>query len=277
MLVSDDHISIEFICARYVNPDKILEQASKDLGIDFITEKDVNSDHFVSILKSYQCDVFVSMSFNQILRPVVFEMPKLGTINCHAGKLPEYRGRNILNWALINDEKEFGITVHYIDRGVDTGDIILQRLYEITDADDYGTLLGRAYEECPRVLYDAITLVRNGNAPRIKQSEIKSYGLICSQRLEGDELINWDWTSREIFNFVRGLKEPGPIARSFAEGVEVYIEHVELIKDAPCYKCINGAILAKCDDGFLVKTGDSYLKLKSWSSRIKLRVGLRLG
>ena len=60
-------------------------------------------------------------------------MPPLKTINCHAGKLPFYRGRNILNWVLINDEREFGITVHYVDEGIDTGDIILQRVFPITD------------------------------------------------------------------------------------------------------------------------------------------------
>lgn len=66
-------------------------------------------------------------------------------INCHAGKSPLYRGRNILNRALINDEKEFGITVHYVDEGIDTGDIILQRVYEITDEENYATLLDRAH------------------------------------------------------------------------------------------------------------------------------------
>ena len=63
-------------------------------------------------------------------------LPKLKTINCHAGKLPFYRGRNILNWALINDEKKFGITVHYVDEKIDCGDIILQRIFKITDKDN---------------------------------------------------------------------------------------------------------------------------------------------
>ena len=80
------------------------------------------------------------MSFNQIFKREMIDLPKYGTINCHAGKLPFYRGRNILNWALINDEKEFGITVHYMDEGIDTGDIIVQRTYPIGEEDDYGIL-----------------------------------------------------------------------------------------------------------------------------------------
>jgi methionyl-tRNA formyltransferase len=98
------------------------------------------------------------MSFNQIFREEIMNMPPLKTINCHAGQLPFYRGRNILNWALINDEKCFGITVHYVDSGIDTGDIILQRTYPINDADNYKSLLEVAYTECANILYDAIKI-----------------------------------------------------------------------------------------------------------------------
>ncbi|MEA1052839.1 formyltransferase family protein [Lamprobacter modestohalophilus] len=84
----------------------------------------------------------------QIFKKSTIERLDLGAINCHAGKLPFYRGRNILNWALINDEEEFGITVHSVDTGVDTGDIIRQQCFPITDADDYSTLLERAYWLC---------------------------------------------------------------------------------------------------------------------------------
>ena len=73
------------------------------------------------------------MSFNQIFRKDIINLTPIGIINCHAGKLPFYRGRNILNWVLINDEKEFGITVHFVDEGIDTGDIILQKTFPITD------------------------------------------------------------------------------------------------------------------------------------------------
>ena len=88
------------------------------------------------------------MSFNQIFKKEIINLPLLKTINCHAGKLPFYRGRNILNWVLINDEKEFGVTVHYMDEGIDTGDIIMQDSFSISGLDDYSTLLLRSYEAC---------------------------------------------------------------------------------------------------------------------------------
>ena len=89
------------------------------------------------------------MSFNQIFDKELINIPPLGTINCHASKLPFYIGRINLNWILINDEKEFGITLHYLD----TGDIILQKTYSISDHDNYKTLLGLSFKECPVVLY----------------------------------------------------------------------------------------------------------------------------
>jgi methionyl-tRNA formyltransferase len=102
------------------------------------------------------------MSFNQIFRSSIIKTPRLGIINCHTGKLPFYRGRNILNWALINDEKEFGITVHYVDEGIDTGDIIKQRCFDIKDDYDYNKLLQIAYVECAQILFDTIKEIQSG-------------------------------------------------------------------------------------------------------------------
>ena len=86
-------------------------------------------------------------------------MPAEEIINCHAGSLPFCRGRNILNWVLINDEQEFGITVHYVGEGVDAGDIIIQEKFLINDQDNYRALLVTAYEHCPRLLVEAIRLL----------------------------------------------------------------------------------------------------------------------
>jgi methionyl-tRNA formyltransferase len=179
------------------------------------------------------------MSFNQIFKTEIINLPKYNTINCHAGKLPFYRGRNILNWVLINDEKEFGITVHFVDEGIDTGDIILQRDYQITDNDNYSTLLERSYIECSNILYDAIILFKNGNIEVKKQIDINHIGFYCSQRKVGDEILNWNQSSREIFNFVRAICKPAPMARSIINGKEMIINKIQLIKNAPEYKKYN--------------------------------------
>ena len=107
-------------------------------------------------------------------------------------------GRNILNWALINDEKEFGISVHYVDDGIDTGDLILQRSFPITDGDDYSSLLSIAYRECPIILFDALKLIYYNEVVPIKQNTIHPIGTIFSQRKIGDEFIDWTHITRNL-------------------------------------------------------------------------------
>ena len=275
LITSDSNIEIVFICARYTNPDEYLRKYANELGVSFISTQNVNSDSFIREIALYEADLFVSMSFDQIMRRELYELPKHGTINCHAGKLPLYRGRNVLNWALINDEKEFGITVHYVDDGVDSGDIILQTTYPISDKDNYNTLLEKAYEGCPVILHKAIRSIQDGTAERIKQSTINCEPIICTRRQEGDEQLEWSMTSREIFNFVRALTCPGPGALAHINANTVKIQKVELIPNAPIYKGISGSILAKEGSTFIVKTGDSYIRLTKWLSKAKLKAGAR--
>lgn len=275
LLLADPDIEVAFICARHSSPDRHLKERASTLDIEFRVTNNVNSERFLNAISSHQCDLFVSMSFDQILKRQFYSFPRLGTINCHAGKLPFYRGRNILNWALMNDEKEFGITVHYVDDGVDTGDIILQRTYPICDQDDYASLLSTAYRECPAVLYAAIQSIRTGNAERIPQVSLHPCGSICSKRRSGDETIDWQQSSREVFNFIRALTRPGPLARTRLDEHTVQIVKAEMIAEAPAYKCIPGAILAKDAKGFLVKTGDTYIRITEWISEVRLSAGRR--
>lgn len=274
-LSSDTGFNLKFICARHDNPDPVLNNRSKELGIPFFTSSNINSQDFLDTIKSHNCDILVSMSFNQIFKKKLINHAPMGIINCHAGKLPYYRGRNILNWALINDETEFGVTVHYIDEHIDTGDIILQESHRITDDDDYATLLERAYKICPDLLYSALKLIRDGKAALTKQKSIHSLGFYCTARKPGDEKLDWNQSSREVFNFVRAICPPGPSARCWLGEDEFKIKKVEYLPDAPTYKGIVGAVLRSTKEDFWVKTADSYVRVTGWEADRQPRVGDR--
>jgi methionyl-tRNA formyltransferase len=203
-------------------------------------------------------------------------MPKYRTINCHAGKLPFYRGRNILNWALINDEKEYGITAHYLDEGIDTGDIIVQKLYEITDLDNYSSLLTRSYSYCADVLCEAILQIENGTVHTVKQNSIDPVGFYCGMRQSGDEILDWNQTSRQIFNFIRAISSPGPMARSEINGNEIKINKARMIDGAHHYVGICGQVVGISTDGFIVKTKDTTLEILEYDYSKKIRIGDRL-
>lgn len=275
-LIQDETLSIQFIVPRSDTNDQTLKNFSEKYGIDYIFPVNINNTDFIETVKKYDCDLFVSMSFNQIFRSDILSIPKLGVINCHAGKLPFYRGRNILNWALINDEKEFGITVHYVDTGIDTGDIIKQESYPISDDDTYKSLLEIAYKECSSILYRSIKEIQEGISSRIKQDTIHSVGFYCCRRGIGDERIDWNQSSRMLFNFIRAISKPGPMATTFIDKNKVQINKSKLVNDAPNYIGTVGQLLAKTADGFLVKTKDSFIEISEIYSEIKLKVGDKL-
>lgn len=274
-LVKDPEVKISFICARYESKDETLKDLAKFYNIDYFKDKNVNSDKFISILKKYNCDLFISMSFNQIFKSKIINLTKYKIINCHAGKLPFYRGRNVLNWVLINDEKDFGITVHYVDEGIDTGDIILQKTFQITDSDNYKTILKKAYLECANILYEVVSMFKKGNVIAYKQKELANISSYFSKRKEGDEILNWNQTSREIFNFVRAICKPGPVARAFINLNEMKINKVELIDKVTNYdyEFKIGNVVDIANNSFIVKTKDNFINITEFEFDGNINIG----
>ena len=261
MLSKNSNIDLLFIVPRYDTQDPILKQWATDLKIPFIVEPNVNNYKFVEFIKSFNADLFISMSFNQILQSDILSIPPFGFINCHAGKLPFYRGRNPLNWVLINDEKEFGITVHYIDEGIDTGDIIIQDIFQITDHDSYSTLLDKAKLGCALSMEKAINKMINGDVQRIPQNSINPVGTYFGKRTIGDENIDFNWSSRRVFNFIRAISNPGPGARFFLKNQEYAVINAEYIPDAQSYIATVGEVVGVSSKGNIIKVGDSTILL----------------
>lgn len=276
LIISDKSIDVKFIVPRSDTTDLTLQQFSEEYDIDYLKGFNINSDAFLNKIEKYNCDLFVSMSFNQIFKTRIINTPPLRIINCHAGKLPFYRGRNILNWVLINDESEFGITVHFVDEGIDTGDIILQRTFPIGDKDNYSTLLEISYIECAQVLYDALKLIQSNQVRTIKQKDLHPVGFYCGQRGIGDEIISWNQTSRELFNFIRSISKPGPMAQCQCKGELLSINNSRIIKGAPNYRSTIGQVVGVTQNSFIVKTKDSTLEITDYYYKGKIRVGDRL-
>lgn len=280
---TDPAFTISKVLLRFDSSDEVLRRKAEDAGIGVLSPKNVNAPEFVDELKKLGADLGVSMSYNQIIKPNLMEIFPKGVINCHAGKLPCYRGRNVLNWALINGEKEIGVTCHYVDEGIDTGDIILQKTFSVTDDDDYGTVLNKAFDLCPSVLLESMHYIKNDKVDAHPQPKHGSYFI---ERKNGDEFINWNWGSRQIFNFVRAITQPGPFARSWLYTNEDYqlilIKRVRLIDDAVEYHCIPGGIVGKSNrNNPLIKTGDTILEILDYeiqnSPNKKIKIGDRLG
>jgi len=271
-LLNRKDIKLNLIVSRFPYGDKDIEAFCRENSKKYIIVENIN-EYFIQ--KNLFFELGISVSYDQIFKRETINNHKKGLINCHAGNLPDFKGRNILNWALINNHKKFGVTVHYIDEGIDTGDIIYKKLIAIKHKDDYSDLLMKAYKECPKIVMKSLDIIIKDGHKGITQKSVKEYPILCSRRKEGDEIINWNNSSLEIYNFIRALVSPGPYAQTFAKGVKMYIKKAEYIKDAPNYIDLPGSILKKDKLGLIVKTGDSYIRIQKWDCDILLKTGDR--
>ncbi len=264
------------------NPsDSTLQQQAVRLGVPIYRPSRVNDPQFVREVEKLNSDLNISVSYNQILGSRIRETAPLGFINFHAGKLPYYRGRNVINWALINGEEEIGVTAHFVDDGIDTGDIILQRTLPMSWTDTYGSVLERVQGAFPQLVCDAVELLASGSAERTKQSHL--VGSYFSGRQTGDEWIDWSDTSRNIYNFIRAITRPGPGAQTLLSSQEIKVWRAHYDSSWTKYRATPGEVIGRRSDGVLVKTGDSLLLLQEIETRHgfaevpKWRIGTRLG
>lgn len=262
MLEKKDFIEVAFLVPRYNTTDFYLKNWAKKNKVPFLKQKNVNDLNFLKKIKKFKTELNVSMSFNQILKKEIINLSPKGFINCHAGALPFYRGRNPLNWVLINGEKSFGITVHFIDEGIDTGDIINQKIFPISDKDNYASLLKKSINGCADLLVKSIIEIHENSFKRISQKDLHPTGSYFSKRGIGDEKITWLQSSRKCFDFIRAISHPGPHARTFLENKEYAILNSELINYNSAEKFLPGEIAGIEREGNIIKTADGFLLLK---------------
>jgi methionyl-tRNA formyltransferase len=264
-LAQDPRYNIVFVAARALKPDQKLIDLAKSQGIPVVCPAAINSDESLAMIGRFGAELHVSMSYDQILRERILSLPPRGTLNCHAGALPFYRGRNPLTWAIINGEAEFGVTVHWVDLGIDTGDIVLQIKTPIKPDDTYATLLASAEQLCASALVRAISDVYEKKDQRIVQATIDPVGMYCCRRREGDEEIDWTSGTSAIERCIRALVPPGPGARTTWKDAPYAILAAELVAYARPYIGVAGEVIGRDDGGILVKSGDTLIRLTRWA------------
>jgi methionyl-tRNA formyltransferase len=259
-LLEDGHEALAVVLRRRPS-DGSLEAFARERGLQVLQPEKANRDSFVWQIGNLAPELNISMSYDQIVRRPLIDSAPLGFINCHAGKLPRYRGRNVINWAIINNESEIGVTVHHVDEGIDTGDIILQRTLPIGWEDTYGSILGAVTRAFPDLLSETVAQLAAGTAPRTPQDHAQ--GTYFGGRGPGDEWIDWNDTSLAIYNKIRAITHPGPGARSLLGGSTVLLWRARYDPAWPKYIATPGEVVGREPDGVGVKTGDSIIILES--------------
>lgn len=184
---------------------KRLEMTCTKYNIEFTREKPINSEKVFNKIKNLYPDLCVICHFERIIKEPILSVPKYGFINVHPSKLPNYRGMAPQHWPIINGEKETGITCHYVDKGTDTGNIIIQRIIPLTK-DMYVSDLQRIWmKEYTTIVIEAIDAIKNDNPTRIqKHLEGSYYGKLKEEQCH----INPDGSVQEAYNLVKGVSLP---------------------------------------------------------------------
>jgi methionyl-tRNA formyltransferase len=180
-----------------------VKQCAEKLGIPVLQPTNLKSPEFIEELRSYNANLQVVVAF-RMLPEVVWAMPSYGTFNLHGSLLPQYRGAAPINWAIMNGEKETGVTTFFLQHDIDTGRIIFQETEPILDDDDVGTLYQRLMVKGAALVLKTVRAIEAEKYPSVPQPagvEIHHAPKIFKETCE----VNWDRPSKEICNFVRGL------------------------------------------------------------------------
>src|SRR3972149_12299967 len=126
---------LDYLIKHNYRPILLVGQFTKTHGIKVFQTTNINSDKSFNYLKRLNPELLILASFTQILKKRLLDLPQKGTINLHGGRLPQYRGASVLNWQIINGEPKIGISIIFVDEGIDTGDIISQATFPLKPKD----------------------------------------------------------------------------------------------------------------------------------------------
>lgn len=225
-----------------------------------------NNEEFVNQIKDINPDVICVVAYGKIIPKEILDIPKFGCINVHGSLLPKYRGAAPIQWAVLNGEKETGITTMFMDEGMDTGDMILKEVVEIGENETTGELWDRLSAIGGKLLVRTLEMIEAGNVQREKQGEDFTLAPMLSRDIA---IIDWEnKTAKQIKDLVRGLN-PFMGAYSFLNDKKIKFWKVEIV-DEKTDKEPGTVISSSPKDGLLIATVDkaiSVLELQGENSR----------
>jgi methionyl-tRNA formyltransferase len=172
-------------------------------------------------------DLFIINSYSMILRPDLLDVPRFGAVNVHGALLPDYRGANPTEWALINGERETGITIHVVDSGIDTGPVIGQRTVPIHFEDTWLDVRRRVGAATERLLDDALPAILAGGARLFPQAP--GAGRYWRRRSAEDGRFEWSQPAIDIYNLLRALVDPHPGACVGGKTIRHWLPMAEIL------------------------------------------------
>ena len=235
-----------------------VKKKALELGLNLLQFEKVSRDGIEKI-KEISPDVVVTAAFGQILSDEFLAIPKYGTLNVHASLLPKYRGSSPIQTAIINGEKETGVTIMRTVKEVDAGDVLLYKKIPIGNM-TAGELFDKLSVLGGEAICEALEAVEKGTAVFTPQDAAKA--TFCRQFTKNDGLIDFSKTASQLDCFIRGVT-PWPTAFTFLDGIMIKVFKISKADlDGIDLSCKNGEIVkADIKSGLIVKCNDGFISL----------------
>ncbi len=238
---------------------QLIESAVKQYAIQknipVLQPEKLKNPEFIEILRGYNADLFVVVAF-RMLPEIIWTMPRLGTMNLHGSLLPRYRGAAPINWAVINGEKETGVTTFFLKHEIDTGDVLLTERFAIGEDETAGEVHDKMMNIGANALLKSVQLIEKGGyilKPQ-EDTEVTHAPKIFSETCE----INFSQTTQKVHDFIRGLS-PYPTAWTTLDGLKLKV-----------YKASKEIIAPQYSTGNFVSDNKNYVKIATEDGYIHL-------
>lgn len=245
-----------------------VKEAALARMIPVLQPKKVREPEFVETLRKIGPDVIVVAAFGQIISKEILEMPRYGCINVHASLLPAYRGAAPIQWAVINGDKESGVTIMRMNEGLDTGDMIDKVVVPLDENETGGSLFDKLSAAGAKLCAEVLEKLENGTAVFEKQPELSTtdYAAMIDKKMGK---INWERPAKEIEQLIRGLN-PWPSAYTFMKGKSLKLWTASVVYEER--EAVPGEIVEIRKEGILVKTGEGLLLIRELQLEGKKRM-----
>lgn len=247
-----------------------VKQCALEHQIPVLQPVKVREAESVEALRAFGADIFVVAAFGQILPKELLVMPKYGCVNIHASLLPKYRGAAPIQWAVINGEKESGVTIQQMGEGVDTGDILLKRAVALDNKETGESLYDKLSRLGAELIVEVLPEIEAGKVIPEKQEEALSTHVGKITKAMG--LIDWNKSAEELERLVRGLNS-WPSAYTFLRGKTLKIWEAEVLEEKEDGE--PGSVDAVTKTNVIVNTGEGKLALTSVQLEGKKRMEVK--
>lgn len=252
---------------------KLQQSAVKQFAVEHnlpvLQPEKLKNPDFIEELRAYNVDLFVIIAF-RMLPEAVWNMPPLGSINLHGSLLPQYRGAAPINWAVINGEKETGVTTFFLKHQIDTGSIILRDKIEIAETDTAGTVHDKLMVVGAELMVRTLTAIES-NSYTLEEQDLSVETKHAPKIFKDDCLIDFSKPTEAVYNFIRGLS-PYPTAwtKLGAQTLKVFWADKEIDEST----AISGTLLSDNKKYIKVACADGWLSLKDIQLEGKKRMGV---